>query len=34
MDVLALPGARPAEVIRAQTAYHLTTIQRLGLKPD
>ena len=34
MEVVALPGARMADVIRAETAYNATTIKRLGFKPD
>lgn len=34
MDVVALPGARMAEVIRSEAAYNVATIKKLGFKPD
>lgn len=34
MDVVALPAARMADVIAAEAAYNVSTIKRLGFKPD
>lgn len=34
IDVVALPAARMAQVIRAETAYNAATVKRLGFKPD
>ena len=34
LDVVALPAARMAEVIRSETAYNRTAIKRLGFRPD
>ena len=34
MDVVALPSARMADVIAAEAAYNVSTIKRLGFKPD
>jgi len=34
IDVVALPAARMAQVIRTETAYNAATVKRLGFKPD
>jgi tripartite-type tricarboxylate transporter receptor subunit TctC len=34
LDVVALPAARMAEMIRSETAYNAATIKRLGFRPD
>ena len=34
LDVVALPSARMAEVIRAESAYNAATIKRLGFRPE
>lgn len=34
LDVVALPAAQMAEVIRSETAYNAATIKRLGFRPD
>jgi len=34
MDVVALPAARMADVIRDEAAYNVATIKKLGFKPD
>ena len=34
MDLVALPAARMAEVMRAETAYNTVVIKRLGYKPE
>ena len=34
MDLVALPAARMAEVMRTETAYNTVVIKRLGYKPE
>ena len=34
LDVVALPAARMAEVIRTESAYNAATIKRLGFRPE
>ena len=34
LDIVALPAARMAQIIRSETAYNAATVKRLGFKPD
>ena len=34
MDIVALPAARMAQIEAAEAAYNVTTVKRLGFKPD
>jgi hypothetical protein len=34
MDVVALPATRMAQIEKAEAAYNVATVKRLGFKPE